>query len=133
MQPILFSSSNSSSNGGFTGTVINCQQYSCLLLKVSTKVKLPTIPHGSIWEERKYSCYLFLTSALDGEWSASCASCALPPQERTPSTQWLRLGALQSQSGYRGWKKNPLHLLGIEPKLSSHSQDTILAELHQLT
>jgi hypothetical protein len=40
--------------------------------------------------ERRYSSYLFLTSALDGgEWSASHPGRDLPPGERTPSTHWI--------------------------------------------
>jgi hypothetical protein len=39
--------------------------------------------------ERRYSSYLFTTSALDGgEWSASRPGSAFTPGERTPGTHW---------------------------------------------
>jgi hypothetical protein len=48
--------------------------------------------------ERRYSCYSFLTSALEGgEWLASRPGHALPPEERAPGTHciggWVGLRA----------------------------------------
>jgi hypothetical protein len=41
-------------------------------------------------ENRMYSSYSFLTSALDGDdWSVSCPGHALPPG-KDPSTHWIR-------------------------------------------
>jgi hypothetical protein len=40
-------------------------------------------------EERRYSSYSFLTSALDGgDWSASRLGRALPPGKGSPGTHW---------------------------------------------
>jgi len=47
----------------------------CILKKQSS----PATRHGGAWGERRYSSYLFLSSALDrGEWSASRPGRALP-------------------------------------------------------
>jgi hypothetical protein len=76
--------------------------------------------HGGTWGERRYNSYSYLTSALDrGEWSASRPGSALPPGKDPQYPLDRRLGGLQSRSGRRGQKKNPLPLPGIEPRSSS--------------
>jgi hypothetical protein len=62
-------------------SVINISLDSLFFLVAICMVKSDPATHrGSIWGERRYSSYSFLTSALDrGEWSASCPGCALPP------------------------------------------------------
>jgi hypothetical protein len=45
----------------------------------------PATRHGGAWGERRYSCYSFSTSALDGgEWSVSLFGRALPPGKGPP-------------------------------------------------
>jgi hypothetical protein len=49
---------------------------------------VPATRHGGAWGERRYSSYLFLTSALDrGEWSASRPGRVLP-RGKDPGTHW---------------------------------------------
>jgi hypothetical protein len=61
--------------------------------------------------------YLFLTSVVDGgEWSASRPSHALPPGKEPRYPLDRRLGDLQSWSGHRGLKKNPLPPPRFEPR-----------------
>jgi hypothetical protein len=55
------------------------------------------------WGERRYSSYLFLTSALvGGEWSVSRPGRALPQGKDPRYPLYRRLGAPQSRSGHRG-------------------------------
>jgi hypothetical protein len=62
-----------------------------------------------------------LTSALDGgEWSATLRG-RFTPRERAPRTPLdIRLGGLQSQSGYRGEHRNSQLPPGIEPQNPDH-------------
>jgi hypothetical protein len=62
-----------------------------------------------------YSSYSFMTSALErgGVVSVTLWPC-FTLWEMTPVP--IGLGGLQSQSGHRGCKKNPLLLPGIEPR-----------------
>jgi hypothetical protein len=49
------------------------------------KQSSPATRHGGTWGERRYSSYLFLTSALDsGEWSASCPGWASASEKGPP-------------------------------------------------
>jgi hypothetical protein len=71
--------------------------------------------------EEVYS-YSFTTSALDGdEWPASHPSRALPPGKEPRHPLDRRLGGPQSWSGNKGYRKNPLPLLGIEPRSLGHA------------
>jgi hypothetical protein len=59
---------------------------------------------------------------------------AFHPRGRDPRYSLVRrLGGPQSRSGNRGYKKNPLPLPWIEPRLSTLKSDTILAEQPQLS
>jgi hypothetical protein len=61
------------------------------------------------------------------------APAALYPRGKDPRYPVdKRLGGPQSRSGRRGQKKNPLPLLGIEPRSTSPQSDTILTELPRL-
>jgi hypothetical protein len=61
------------------------------------------------------------------------ALAALYPQGKDPQYPLdRRLGGPQSRSGHRGYKKNPLPLLGIKPRSSSPQSDTIMIELPRL-
>jgi hypothetical protein len=102
----------------------------CISYTVMWKLKLS---HDTPWRhlgERKYSCYSFLTSALDGgEWSASRPGRTLP-REKIPGTLWiggwagLRAGLDTEEKSFRlCWGSN----LG-RPVCS---QNTILTELPQ--
>jgi hypothetical protein len=96
-------------------TVILMNQVVCELLKGKV------IPLRSIEAhlgDMRYSSYSFLTLALEGgDQSASHPSRALPPGGKSPRYPlYKRLGGPQSQSGCRGWRKNPLPLSGIEPQ-----------------
>jgi hypothetical protein len=50
------------------------------------KTSCPTTCHEGAWGKSKYSSYSFLTSALDGEWSASRLGLALFPGKGTHCT-----------------------------------------------
>jgi hypothetical protein len=89
--------------------------------KICYSKSSPTTHHVGAWEDRMYSSYSFLTSAVDGdEWSASCPGCALPPRERTLITHCIE-GWVGPRAGLdteaRG--KILLSLPGIEPQLPS--------------
>jgi hypothetical protein len=67
------------------------------------KQSSPTTRHEGAWGESSYSCYSFLTSALDGgEWSASRLGRALPQGKNPRYPLYRRLGGPQSRSGHRG-------------------------------
>jgi hypothetical protein len=52
---------------------------------------VPLYATDGIWEEKRYSSYCFLTSALEGgEWSASRPGCTLPPGE-VPGTHLIEV------------------------------------------
>jgi hypothetical protein len=88
-------------------------------------------------EERRYSSYPFLNSALDGVSGQPHSPAALYPwgkDARYPLDR--RLGGHQSRYGHRGWRKNPLSLAGIETRSPGRpvpSQKTILTELRTNT
>jgi hypothetical protein len=56
--------------------------------------------------ERRYSSYSFLTSALDGEWSASRPGRALPPEKESP------VPTVQEA----GWASEPVWTQRLEEK-----------------
>jgi hypothetical protein len=67
------------------------------------QAKLSRYLHADAKEERRYSSYSFLTSALDGcEWSASRPGRALPAGKNLRYPLDRRLGGPQSWSGHRG-------------------------------
>jgi hypothetical protein len=53
------------------------------LMKLNKKVKLSRYRHAGAKEERAYSSYLFLTSALDG------VDCQIHAREMNPVTRWI--------------------------------------------
>jgi hypothetical protein len=86
------------------------------------KQSSPATHHEGAWGERRYSSYLFLTSALvGGEWSASRPDHALPRRKDPRYPLYRRLGGPQSRSGHRGYRKNPLSLPEIEPRSPGRS------------
>jgi hypothetical protein len=86
------------------------------LLLRTTKAKQSRYTPWWRMEERKYSSYSFLTSALGGVSGQRHAQAALCPGERTPITHctggWVGLRAGLNT----GSRKNPLPLPGIEPR-----------------
>jgi hypothetical protein len=67
--------------------------------------------------ERKYSSYLFLTSALDGGlWSASRPSRALPPEKGRP------VPIVQDA----GWAPETVWIYTLEEKFSCHCRGSNL-------
>jgi hypothetical protein len=65
---------------------------------------------------KKVSSYTFTTSALDGVSGQRHAPAALYPRGKVPRyALYRRLGGPQSRSEHRGYRKNSLPLLGIEP------------------
>jgi hypothetical protein len=79
---------------GIDGLGLTIIAFQCLLsayvlkvLRVKSTANSPAARHGGAWGERRYSSYLFLTSALGGsEWSALRPPAALCLGERTPGT-----------------------------------------------
>jgi hypothetical protein len=70
--------------------------------------------------ERSYSCYSFLTSALEGgEWSASRPGRALPPGKEPPVPIVQEAGWAPEPVWTQRLEENPLPLSGIEPRPSS--------------
>jgi hypothetical protein len=68
-------------------TKCTASQPTCVITNV--KVKLSRYSHADAKGERKYSFYLFLTSALDaGEWSASRPGRALPCENDPRYPRW---------------------------------------------
>jgi hypothetical protein len=66
---------------------------------IASKVKLYRYRHSDAEEERNYSFFSFLTSALDGcEWPVSRPGRALPPEIDPRYPLGKRLGDLQSWS-----------------------------------
>jgi hypothetical protein len=66
--------------------------------KSKAKLKLSRTRHAGDKGERKYCCYLLLTSALDGDkWSASRPGCALPPGKDPRYPLYRRLVGPQTQ------------------------------------
>jgi hypothetical protein len=57
---------------------------------VVQRVNSVPLRHVGAKEERKYSLYLFLASALYGLSGQYHAPAGLYPRERTPGTRWLR-------------------------------------------
>jgi hypothetical protein len=73
------------------------------------KYSCPATCHGGTWGERRYSCYSYLTLALDGgEWSASRPGRALPPGKGSP------VSIVQKA----GWAPEPVWTQGQEEKSS---------------
>jgi hypothetical protein len=76
-----------------------------------------TTRHEGAWVARRYSSYSFSTSILDGVSGQHHVPTALYPPGKEPGSPLdRRLGGPQSRSGHRGYRKNPLPLLGIEPR-----------------
>jgi hypothetical protein len=83
------------------------------ILNQLPKIICPATRHGGAWEERRYSSYSFTTSVLDGVIGQRHAQAALYPRGKNPRYPlYRRLGGPQSRSGHRGYRKDPLHLLG---------------------
>jgi hypothetical protein len=81
---------------------------------VIKKFSCPASRHEGAWGERRYSSYLFLTSALDGgEWSASRSSRALPPGKGPP----IPIGQ------EAGWAPEPVWTQRLEEKPSASVGD----------
>jgi hypothetical protein len=79
------------------------------------KVKLSRYRHACDKEERIYSSYSFLTSALDRVSCQRHAPVTLYPREKEPRYPLYRkLGGPQSRFGHRGYKKYPLPLPWIK-------------------
>jgi hypothetical protein len=74
----------------------------------------------------------FLTSVLDGCVVSVTPRPRFTPSENTPRTHWTggRVG-LRAGLDTENREKNPLPLLGMEPRSSSLEADTILTELPQ--
>jgi hypothetical protein len=74
----------------------------------------PATRHGGAWDERRYSSYSFLTSALDGgEWSASRPGRAIPPGKGPP------IPIVQEA----GWALEPVWTQRQEEKSSASVRD----------
>jgi hypothetical protein len=70
----------------------------------------PATRRGGAWDERRYSSYSFLTSALEGgEWSASRPGRALPPGKEPPVPIVQEVG----------WAPQPVWTQGLEEKSSA--------------
>jgi hypothetical protein len=75
---------------------------------IKVESKAVSLYHSGAKGDRRYSSYLFLTSALDGdEWSASHSSRALPRGKDSTHPLDRRLGGPQSWSGHRGLFQGP--------------------------
>jgi hypothetical protein len=73
--------------------------------------------HGGV---RRYSCYSFLTSALNGgEWSASRPGHALPAGKGPLVPTGQEAGWAPEPVWTQRLEENPLSLSGIESQLSS--------------
>jgi hypothetical protein len=71
--------------------------------EVFAKQSSPATRHVGTWEERRYSSYSFLTSALDGgEWSTSRPGRDLTRGKDPRYPLYRRVGGSQSRSGHRG-------------------------------
>jgi hypothetical protein len=83
----------------------------------SKRVKLSHYKPCRSWQEIGYSSYSLLTSALDGVSGQRHAPSVLYPREKDPRYPLdRRVSGLQTRSGHRGYKKNPLPLPGIGPR-----------------
>jgi hypothetical protein len=87
-------------------------------LSETKTVKLSRYHHAGDTEERKYSSYSFLTSALDGMNGQRHAPATLYPRVKDPGTHWIGGWVGLSWSGHTGLRKN-LYVPGIEPRSSS--------------
>jgi hypothetical protein len=78
----------------------------------------PATRPGRAWGERRYSNYLFLTSALHGVSGQHHAPAALYPGEKTPGTHCTR-GWVGPRAGLDADARGKiLCLSGIEPRSS---------------
>jgi hypothetical protein len=104
--PIPLSSNQPSSSGTM---VLAFKMYEVGPIQECKKVKLSRYTPWRRLGERRYSSYLFLTSALDGgEWSASRPGRALPPGKEPP----VPIGQ------EAGWAPEPVWTQRLEEKSS---------------